>query len=152
MFFSVSNNEVQCKISQSCRKLDFNGWYGKLNTPKYIHVLSFWGLKAAISLAQADGAFHCTPLQQKDKTDTYVFGAVYNKVHHAKNMCNGIVHSEVIIQFWEFIPIKHEKYEDRRHWHHWTLSLGLKKIMFLAFRLLTLLYHFIQIQYLQVNC
>ena len=62
------------------------------------------------------GAFYCTLLQKKDKAITLVFGVVYNKihhsqglyptrtahgiqplgvvyfvVHHAKNMCNGIV-------------------------------------------------------------
>ena len=33
----------------------------------------FCGLKTASSLAQRDGTFLCTPLQQKDKTNTHVF-------------------------------------------------------------------------------
>ena len=50
---------------------------------------SFCGLKAAISLAQTGVAFHCTSLQQKDKTNTHVLLVGYNQgtyfvVNHAK--------------------------------------------------------------------
>ena len=34
--------------------------------------LSFGGLKSAIALAQTDGAFHCTPLQRKDKAIRHI--------------------------------------------------------------------------------
>ena len=43
-----------------------------LSTERMYNYLSFSGLKAAISLAQADDAFQGSSLQQKNKTNTHV--------------------------------------------------------------------------------